>query len=1292
MDLDLKCFLSDIDIARDLKHGISFGRKFVFIEQGKVGGSEKVLEEIDHQGNSKGLLTIPSSRWKHTFLPGIGIRQNDELNLSLSGISTDRKLYRYQEDIVHIFIVDLAKPDSDVEVVIRCNELELETRTVKLNSDGVGISHIFSPQIGDFSVEILRDGEVSDECRFDVVEYDLAPVSVTVDRLKWMGKKVLVQLSVRYFGEQFSGKISVGLYHSERRIDVRRTDCKNGLAFVKLEFESEFTHQLEVRIIGDDQSIARVELAGSSKTERSWTTLSDCHDHLESSMIPLSGSVCSRGLFINKESSTQSPVTVSAIHENTVHVHVNQEIDDLCLVTEPLHSGIDHKLTKESEKVIRVETAKPGQIIEIPVCRPLGILWLAGFVHRQPWENVSVTVSQSEMSCELRIESLETRSDEGKTESKTVFQPGEKINITVEANKPFSGSCILIVRDSRVLGGKDLQSILAGKIKESAELLQAGRSIVKKGFPTELVNMTTLYCPVVKRKTVDRLLDKEIISDELHQQLVLLARKEPGRLYFYLVDNQIVDPLVLCRLMAEEEGWDFARIENDELVDERILELCPEAVAREREVLPFRVSEDGTLFFLSSNTDEFEHLEILRFILNRNVELIPIPRYVLLNLISLNYGNYTELSADSILQEFTDTGIDFTETVSELFEGGPVNLTGVDSLQIESKKKEDPPLDLVRQESSLLFCDLLPLKNGQAFAELQLPDIPGEFVVESFTISGTEWTRNTHELQLKADPFIKLVLPNCLFDSDQGIGRLKARCSSERMSIELLRDGIPVPIYNSKSLDKLANIDEVDQYESEYWFQYSVGNYSAKVADLEIGRINSASKTIAPLGKFSQPREIIRILQKHDSVDVGGDITSIALLPSFKETELRMVLATSDYSHLCCEQTSAKIFSNFRILDLAMRSSEDESNRSIDLAIESIRIGLKRQKSMWIPEVGFRTYPHQNHSPYWGHRATENLLKISLFSGDWIKEPRIQEVYSEVQELAEFAAQAYRIQWPPMRPSSMWEAYAIACNNNGNSREAVMFADHRLKKDSCDLSACDRHDRCLAAAILLKAGSLSQIVSALKIAGQMLSKLTSEGRFYSTIESVGGMFLLQELGQKKWAGDSARFLVNGKECSLAEVKTESLEIESLSSLTDSLPVKLSTITESDWTEDFESVPVEVSFWNGNKQVSKLQVGDRVEMKVSINCDGSDSYKMGDFFWIALPPCLSWLKSGGLVKQFSFDLEGENSSKIPIVATEATKGPGNQTSAQHFCVCLRNMYDENRLGSPGPIPVEVSEKS
>jgi type IV pilus assembly protein PilB len=116
----------------------------------------------------------------------------------------------------------------------------------------------------------------------------------------------------------------------------------------------------------------------------------------------------------------------------------------------------------------------------------------------------------------------------------------------------------------------------------------------------------------------------------------------------------------VMRAVAEEHSLEYIVLE-DTVIPPSVVELIPESVARENTVLPYK-EEDETLTVIVCDPFDLETMDKLRFILNKKIEIALSPRESLHEAINRYYGQIAEESADSMLQEFTDTAIDFTET------------------------------------------------------------------------------------------------------------------------------------------------------------------------------------------------------------------------------------------------------------------------------------------------------------------------------------------------------------------------------------------------------------------------------------------------------------------------------------------------------------------------------------------------------------------------------------------------------------------------------------------------------
>jgi type IV pilus assembly protein PilB len=116
----------------------------------------------------------------------------------------------------------------------------------------------------------------------------------------------------------------------------------------------------------------------------------------------------------------------------------------------------------------------------------------------------------------------------------------------------------------------------------------------------------------------------------------------------------------VMQAIAQVYGFPYVDLSEVSIPDS-VIELVPESVARENTILPIS-EEDGVLKVAMCDPSDFDTVEKLRFILNRKVEIALAPKPTISESINRFYGQVEGESSDSVLQEFTDTAVDFTET------------------------------------------------------------------------------------------------------------------------------------------------------------------------------------------------------------------------------------------------------------------------------------------------------------------------------------------------------------------------------------------------------------------------------------------------------------------------------------------------------------------------------------------------------------------------------------------------------------------------------------------------------
>lgn len=156
----------------------------------------------------------------------------------------------------------------------------------------------------------------------------------------------------------------------------------------------------------------------------------------------------------------------------------------------------------------------------------------------------------------------------------------------------------------------------------------------------------------------DLLLKKKLISpDQLAE-----AEASGMKLQDALVKLQYLSANEVMSAVAEFNGLQFVDM-TDLTIPKSVIELVPESVARENVVLPLEL-EGNTLKILTADPTNYDTVQKLQFILNKDIVPVLAVQEQIQEAINKNYGQTETESVDSLLVEFTDTAIEFTQTES----------------------------------------------------------------------------------------------------------------------------------------------------------------------------------------------------------------------------------------------------------------------------------------------------------------------------------------------------------------------------------------------------------------------------------------------------------------------------------------------------------------------------------------------------------------------------------------------------------------------------------------------------
>jgi type IV pilus assembly protein PilB len=156
------------------------------------------------------------------------------------------------------------------------------------------------------------------------------------------------------------------------------------------------------------------------------------------------------------------------------------------------------------------------------------------------------------------------------------------------------------------------------------------------------------------------LIRRQVLSPDQLTEARAIQQQTGAKLQDTLVKLGYVTGDQVMSAVAEFHGLQFVDL-TEVTIPSSVVELVPESVARENVVLPMS-QDNGTLRIIMSDPTDFDTVQKLQFILNKDIQPVLAPREQIVEAINRHYGQTETESVDSMLAEFTDTAIDFTET------------------------------------------------------------------------------------------------------------------------------------------------------------------------------------------------------------------------------------------------------------------------------------------------------------------------------------------------------------------------------------------------------------------------------------------------------------------------------------------------------------------------------------------------------------------------------------------------------------------------------------------------------
>jgi len=195
-----------------------------------------------------------------------------------------------------------------------------------------------------------------------------------------------------------------------------------------------------------------------------------------------------------------------------------------------------------------------------------------------------------------------------------------------------------------------------------------------------------------------RIVRQGIVSEDQLCDATDFASRSGKSVSDALLEMQYATAEQIAKVTADSYRLPYFEIQSA-TIDQDVIELVPESIARENVILPVTETAQSLTIAISDPAD-LETIEKLRFILNRDIRTVVASHDSIVSAINTHYGQVEGESADSMLQEFTDTAIDFSETTIDFTEAtddmdimyGEIEDDQYDDITINSLSAEPPAL------------------------------------------------------------------------------------------------------------------------------------------------------------------------------------------------------------------------------------------------------------------------------------------------------------------------------------------------------------------------------------------------------------------------------------------------------------------------------------------------------------------------------------------------------------------------------------------------------------------------
>lgn len=610
--------------------------------------------------------------------------------------------------------------------------------------------------------------------------------------------------------------------------------------------------------------------------------------------------------------------------------------------------------------------------------------------------------------------------------------------------------------------------------------------------------------------------------------------------------------------------------------------------------------------------------------------------------------------------------------------------------------------------------------QGETSAEVKLGDALTRYSIEAFALDTEtlDWQRVETTINTVQPVYGELSVSPFVAPGDAVLGRLAVGAASGGAIVEVRHDNDILPLFYENGEEVTPGLPVPSG--SILRFPVRSGVITSFVRDARKGGVDVSERYVTAPGKLRHITRRVQLLMPGEAVTLAQPpMRELKPMPGLERPFQFFLEGAIYYPFGCIEQTSMKILAMFAGYIVNLEHADVAATYAA-----AIPTWHKRLRSMALTGGGFCMYPPEEGNSrqvdtHYAPSGVRHLLHLPTPERSGIRDRSLLDILEDIHALTQNAAAYYNLVAPPQTIENCHDAFlAMQLSESQQLRDtALAYAREQLRdiqgqicvaiqqndarRGLYGMQVVQRQETAFAAATLLAGRETADIPKAIAATNYLTSQLNEEGRLYSTIDTAACLSLLLGLRDAGivTTSNGGQVEINGQPMSLADALAFNETVHSLRCLEGVIAAQITSEAIEDWDIFDNAIPVEVRLERDGHTQERFRVGDALELVISV-----PRYEPGLVAHVCLPDALARIADGGQIKRFSLDFCGNTILRVPLAAISATTVPAvpsarfatsGERSAdlapvQHWAVIVRNMYNEEQVGNPGALTVEVIE--